>query len=79
MNAGMAATDAGASAASATNLALQRIAAEVTAGLRHGYFDVRVTCEVIGKGSRRLILHAGRSHQFLIPARECEAKSAPES
>jgi hypothetical protein len=53
--------------------ALSRIVTEIRAGLRHGYFDLRVTGDVIGQGRRRLILHAGRNYQFLIPAAECEA------
>ena len=63
--------------ASTADRALLRIAAEIVDGLRHGYFEFRLTCEVIGQGRRRLVLHAGKSYQFLIPALKCEAKSAP--
>ena len=52
--------------------ALRRIAAEIVDGLRHGYFEFRVTCEVIGQGRRRLVLHAGKSYQFVIPVGDCE-------
>ncbi len=48
--------------------ALHRIVAEIMDGLRHGYFEFRVTCDVIGQGRRRLVLHAGKSYQFVIPA-----------
>jgi hypothetical protein len=54
------------------DVALGRIVAEITAGMRHGYFDLRVTCDVIGHGRRRLILHAGKNYQFVIPAGDCE-------
>lgn len=56
--------------------ALHRIVAELHAGLRHGYFEYSVTCEVIGHGRRRLVLHAGKTYQFVIPADECESARA---
>lgn len=52
--------------------ALSRILTEVDAGLRHGYFSFTLTCEVIGHGRRRLVLHAGKNYQFVIAAEECE-------
>ncbi len=51
--------------------ALRRILAEIHDGLRHGFFELTVTCEVIGQERRRLILRAGKSHQFVIPKEEC--------
>jgi hypothetical protein len=53
--------------------ALTRVLAEIHAGLRHGYFEYTLTCEVIGRGRRRLVLHAGKNYQFVIPAEECES------
>jgi hypothetical protein len=53
--------------------ALNRIMAEIYAGLRHGYFEYAVTCEVIAHGRRRLVLRAGKNYQFVIPGGECEA------
>jgi hypothetical protein len=58
--------------AAAADRALQRIVAEIVDGLRHGYFEFRVTCEVIGSGRRRVVLHAGKTYQFVIPAGGCE-------
>jgi hypothetical protein len=52
--------------------AFQRVLAEIHAGLRHGYFEYTLTCEVISQGKRRLILRAGKHYQFLIGANECE-------
>jgi hypothetical protein len=52
--------------------ALRRVLAEIHAGLRHGYFSFTLTCEVIGHGRRRLVLHAGKNYQFVIPAEECK-------
>jgi hypothetical protein len=51
--------------------ALRRILAELHDGLRHGFFELTVTCEVIGQERRRLTLRAGKSHQFVIPKEEC--------
>jgi len=52
--------------------ALHRLLGEIHAGLRHGYFEYTVTCEVISQGQRRLQLHAGKNYQFVIPAEQCE-------
>ena len=51
--------------------ALTRIIAEIADGLRHGYFEFTVTCEVIGQERRRLTLRAGKSYQFVIPNEDC--------
>jgi hypothetical protein len=62
----------------ARDRAMRRIIAELEAGLRHGYFEYTVTCEVIGHGRRRLVLHAGKSYQFVIPADECAMREMVE-
>jgi hypothetical protein len=50
--------------------ALNRIEGLVVEGLRHGFFDYSIACE-IGKGGRRqLVIRAGKSHKFTIPADE---------
>jgi hypothetical protein len=51
--------------------ALKRILSEILEGLRHGHFEYTLCCELIGNGRRRLTLHAGKNHQFLIPADDC--------
>ena len=63
--------------ASTRDPALRRIVAEIVDGLRHGYFDFRVTCEVIGGGKRRVILHAGKTYQFVLAAASCTATDHP--
>lgn len=50
---------------------LQRVVAEIQDGLRHGYFEFRLTCEVIGQERRRLTLHAGKSYQYVLRKEEC--------
>jgi hypothetical protein len=51
--------------------ALSRVVAEIEDGLRHGYFEYTLTCEIIGHERRRLTLRAGKSHQFVIPKEDC--------
>jgi hypothetical protein len=53
--------------------ALQRVLAEIHAGLRHGYFEYTVTCEIVNQGKRKFVLRAGKHYQFVIGAKECES------
>lgn len=46
--------------------ALTQIVNEVRDGLRHGHFEFAITSEKVAKGSRRLVLKAGKSHQYII-------------
>ncbi len=39
-------------------------------GLRHGFFELAVTCEVVHGRKRRLVIKAGKSHQFTIAEEE---------
>jgi hypothetical protein len=59
--------------AAAMHRALSRVLAEIHAGLRHGYFEYTLTCEVTSGNRRRLQLHAGKNYQFVIPADDCES------
>lgn len=47
-------------------LALHRLWEIVDEGLQHGFFDCKIKCEIIKEGKRRLIIKAGKSHQFII-------------
>ena len=50
--------------------ALDRLCSLVVDGLRHGFFDYSITCE-IGKGRKRqLVIRAGKSDKFTIPEDE---------
>jgi hypothetical protein len=50
--------------------ALDRIEGLIVEGLRHGFFDYSITCD-IGKGGRRqLVIRAGKTHKFTIPEDE---------
>ena len=55
----------------AIDRALRRVLAEIHDGLRHGFFEFTLTCEIVAQERRRLTLRAGKSHQFVIPKAEC--------
>lgn len=42
----------------------------VVDGLKHGFFACSIACEVGKGGKRHLIISAGKSHKFTIPAEE---------
>ena len=41
-------------------------------GLKHGFFEYTVTCELTNNHKRRLVIKAGKSHQFFIPEEDLE-------
>ncbi len=47
--------------------ALDRLSDLVVDGLKHGFFDYSISCEVGNKGRRQLVIRAGKSHKFTIP------------
>src|SRR5688572_24747324 len=65
-------SDRSAAPCSALHRALERISAEIREGVRHGFCEYTVTCEIVSGGKRRLVLHAGKNYQFHIGANECE-------
>jgi hypothetical protein len=50
--------------------ALERLEGLVVEGLKHGFFDYSIACEVANGGKRQLVIRAGKSHKFTIPANE---------
>ncbi len=50
--------------------ALDRLRSLVVEGLQHGFFDCAITCETVTGGKRRLVIRAGKSHQYTIPLDE---------
>ena len=36
-------------------------------GLKHGFFEYSMSCELGKKGQRQLVIRAGKSHRFTIP------------
>lgn len=50
--------------------ALDRLEGLVVDGLKHGFFDYSIACEVANGGKRQLVIRAGKSHKFTIPETE---------
>jgi len=42
----------------------------VVDGLKHGFFDYSIVCEVANGGRRQLVIRGGKSHKFTIPEDE---------
>ena len=51
---------------STLELALVQLREILEDGLRHGFFECAVSSEVVNGKKRRLIIRAGKSHQFTI-------------
>jgi hypothetical protein len=50
--------------------ALDHIEGLVVDGLRHGFFDYSIACEIGKDGRRQLMIRAGKSHKFTVPEDE---------
>jgi hypothetical protein len=50
--------------------ALDRLEGLVVEGLKHGFFEYSIACEVGSGGKRQLVISAGKSHKFTIPEDE---------
>jgi hypothetical protein len=50
--------------------ALDWIEGLVLDGLRHGFFNYSLFCEIGKDGRRQLVIQAGKSHKFTIPEDE---------
>jgi len=62
-------------AATEVNRALSLLQSEILEGLRHGFFDLSVSGELIKGGKRRLTIPAGKSYQFVISIEELQTTS----
>lgn len=50
--------------------ALDHLEGLVVEGLKHGFFDYSIACEVATGGKRQLVIRVGKSHKFTIPEEE---------
>ena len=50
--------------------ALDHLEGLVVEGLKHGFFDYSIACEIANGGKRQLVIRAGKSHKFTIPEEE---------
>ena len=46
--------------------ALDRLEGLVVEGLKHGFFDYSIACEIAKGGKRELMIRAGKSYKFTI-------------
>jgi hypothetical protein len=51
-------------------VAIERLEGILLEGLRHGFFDCSIACEISNGGKRELIIRAGKSYKFTIPENE---------
>jgi hypothetical protein len=50
--------------------ALDQLEGLVVDGLKHGFFDYSIACEITNGGKRQLVIRGGKSHKFTIPENE---------
>ena len=50
--------------------ALAHVERIMVEGLKHGFFEYSIGCEIGNGGKRHVIVRAGKSHKFTIPAEE---------
>ena len=50
--------------------ALDKIIQEYVTGLRHGFFEITIKCEVIKEKKRELTVKAGKSHRYVVREEE---------
>lgn len=49
---------------------LDKIRLEILSGVKHGFFDYQITCEIAKDKKRKLTLKTGKSYQFYISDHE---------
>jgi hypothetical protein len=54
------------------NQAMQKLDDEVRNGLKHGFFECTITCEVITDRKRRLTIKTGKSYRFTVGEEELQ-------
>jgi hypothetical protein len=54
--------------------ALNHVRDQLVDGLRHGFFELTITCELVKDRKRRLVVKSGKSEQFTIPPDEAEQR-----
>ena len=52
--------------------ALERIIREIKDGLKHGFFEYTIECQIVKGGKRGLVMKAGKNFRFNIPEHELE-------
>lgn len=57
--------------------ALRLLLALFRDGLRHGFFELSLRCELGKEKRRELTISSGKSHRFVISAKEVEREPLP--
>ena len=52
---------------------MAKIDSEVRDGLKHGHFDIGITCIVGNSGIRELVVKAGKNYKFRISKEESQS------
>ena len=50
--------------------ALDHLEGLIVDGLRHGFFELKITCEIGSGGKRRLVIREGKTHKLTISENE---------
>lgn len=53
-----------------TDAAISHLTKIIADGLRHGFFEFSIACEIGSRRQRELLIRAGKSHKFTIPEEE---------
>jgi hypothetical protein len=67
-------TDDGTSSGGQLMAACQHLTNELVDGVRHGFFEMTVSVEIMQSKKRRIIVKAGKSRQFIIQDDEVTRK-----
>ena len=54
-------------AQSELDAAVEKLLVEVREGVKHGFFDISISCEIMHGQKRRLTIKAGKNYRFIIP------------
>jgi hypothetical protein len=49
---------------------LEKVKQEILSGVKHGFFDYQITCEIIQGKKRKITVKTGKSHRFFVSEEE---------
>lgn len=52
--------------------ALEMLTREIRIGVKHGFFEYQIHCEIIANKKRKITIKAGKSYQFHVSEEELE-------
>lgn len=52
--------------------ALEMLTHEIRTGVKHGFFEYQILCEIAANKKRKITIKAGKSYQFYVPEEELE-------